>query len=103
MSHLSRSVRIRLLIVILMGVAIPAIASISVSDISPEQLAHSNVAYVLAVCTIVLSGTVASLFCTLMKTIKNHEEKWEHRDSLEREDRKQFRDTLNGIIAKCGR
>ena len=78
-----------------LAVAIPAFASLSVADVTPEKLADGDVAYVLSVFCLFEAVVIITLFVC-------HRRDWIERDKLEREDRKQFRDTLNGIIAKCG-
>jgi len=100
---------IRLIIIMTLGVCIPAIAAVATSDVTPKSLSEGDVAYVLSVCTIVLAMTVVSLFWTMQKKDKIlteitaiHNKDWMRRDELDREDRKRFNDTLNSVIAKCG-
>ena len=98
----ARFVKTRIAIIAVLGVAIPAIASVSAADITPEQLSKGDVAHVLAVCTLVLTSAVVSLFWTMIRMVAVHRKEWIERDRLDREDRKRWNDTLNSIIAKCG-
>ena len=88
--------RIQFIIMAILSIAIPVLASVSVSDVTPEKLSKGDVAYVLSV----FCFFEAIVICTLYMT---HRKDWNERDKADREDRKANRDEIRNIIAKCGK
>ena len=95
----AKFVKTRLAVLAVMSIAIPAIASIEASDVSPQKLSESSSSYILSVCVIVLAGTVVSLFYTMMRQSTIHRKELHDCYGADRADR-QSRDEKFGELVK---
>ena len=92
----NKSVKVLWTLFWVFALAIPALASLSAGDVTPEKLSEGSVEYVLSVFCIFEAVVIVALFGA-------HRKDWNEHHTQVREERKQFLDTLNGIISKCGK